>query len=66
MAYTTTHTEAEHTMKHEFDNGYTVIVHWKLNRAFKILGFKTDNFSIEGLSPEEFHNILLNIDKEKV
>ncbi len=52
--------------KHVFKNGYKVEVHLKTNTAYKILGEKTDKFSIENLTVFEVYEILYKIADEKI
>ncbi|MDR3706589.1 MAG: hypothetical protein P4L28_11880 [Paludibacteraceae bacterium] len=65
MDYTTTHDPVAQTMTHHFQNGYTITVHWKLKKAIKCFDDKIDTVSIEGLSIQDYHNMLLKISKEK-
>jgi len=65
MDYTTTHDVKTQTMTHQFENGYVVTVHWKLKKAFRCIEDKFDSISIEDLSLEDYHNMLLKISEEK-
>lgn len=51
-------------IKHVFENGYKVEVHLNTNTAYKILGEKTDKFSIENLTVFEVYEILNKIADE--
>lgn len=62
--YTTTHDPVKETMTHTFENGYEIVVHWNIKKAYKSYNGVTDDFSIEGLSIKDYHNMLLKISNE--
>lgn len=58
MAYTTTHNTAERLMEHKFDNGYSITTNFNFNIAYVELNGKSNSFSIEDMSIEEYQLIL--------
>lgn len=62
--FTTQNDFKNNVIKHVFENGYEVEVHLKINTAYKILGEKTEKFSIENLTLFDFYKILNKIADE--
>lgn len=59
MAYTTIHSTSKRQMKHEFDNGITILTDFNFNISHvEFNGKKFTSFSIEDMSIEEYHLIL--------
>ena len=54
----TTHNTTLRQMTHDFPNGYKIVVDFNFNIAKIQFGNKYESFSIEGMSIEEYMNIV--------
>ena len=64
MNYTTFFDHKNNSMEIWFGNGYKIIADFNLNMAYKLNNREVKSqFSIEGMSLAEFHQILLSFER---